>query len=186
MSKLLPLLVVISFFISCSNTSLNEDGVRKGSDEYVIPNQDDLDFSNTGNNVFPESPSLNTETKLGIISTDIIQIEGNSTSFPLEKIFTLSPISMEDKDIQATDVVYSNGYVFVSYANHGAGHAGGIQIIKLDESADYAEVSSETVSDYIFITDQWFNTHADINMLTVSGNKLYAVGAADVDEGTFA
>ncbi|MFV0522757.1 MAG: hypothetical protein ACK5MI_10115, partial [Mangrovibacterium sp.] len=37
-----------------------------------------------------------------------------------------------------------------------------------------------------FITDQWFNTHADINMLTVSGNKLYAVGAADVDEGTFA
>lgn len=180
-TQILHLAIFVLLLASCTNNSLNENSSTKGSDEYVEPNQDDLDFSDTGNSIFPE---VSSGVQAKAVNTNVEKVEGNSTTLPLEKIFSLSPMTVGNEPVQATDVVYSNGYILVSYACEGTAYAGGIQIIKLDQAADYSSLTPETIGNYISITDQWVNTNADVNMIAVNGSKVYAIGSVSTS-GSF-
>ncbi|MFV0290135.1 MAG: hypothetical protein ACK5IJ_04440, partial [Mangrovibacterium sp.] len=183
--RYINLFVLIFFFlfVGCVNDSTeSSNSGKQGSDVLVEPDQDDLDFSNTGNNIFPESQS-------SIVSkaanSDIQTVNGNATTLSLKKFFTLNPLEIGNKTTQATDVVYNDGYIFISYATVGSSYGGGVQIIKIDSSVDYASLTSEEVQNSVTITDQWVSSNVDITMLEVHGSKVYAVGAVDLSSANY-
>ncbi|MFV0553320.1 MAG: hypothetical protein ACK5LR_01320, partial [Mangrovibacterium sp.] len=171
------LVAAMSLFASCVNDSVDEKKKLEGSDETVPPNQDDIDTSGTGDIVFPESSAVSAFSAK-TASNEIVQVKGNSTTFPMEKMFTLKSGVFDG--MQATDVVYAGSYMLVSYATVGAEYGGGVQIITLDGSVDYKSLTPETAKDHITLADQWVSSDVDINMLEVSGSKVYAVGAVDL------
>lgn len=171
------LVAAMSLFASCVNDSVDEKKKLEGSDEKVDPNQDDIDTSGTGDIVFPESSAVSAFSAK-TASNEIVQVKGNSTTFPMEKMFTLKSGVFDG--MQATDVVYAGSYMLVSYATVGAEYGGGVQIITLDGSVDYKSLTPETAKDHITLADQWVSSDVDINMLEVSGSKVYAVGAVDL------
>jgi cytoskeletal protein CcmA (bactofilin family) len=97
------------------------------------------------------------------------QSEDLTSNYNLKQLAEIAAPTYQSNTLQATHVDFGGNYAYVSYNTQGSPYLGGIDVVNVSNPASPSIVQSSVLP------------NIDVSALTVSGNRLYFVGALDVD-----